>query len=465
MAILCTDFGSTFTKLTAIDPASGQIIAFARAFTTIDTDIMDGFSQALADIKAQCGLNTFDQKFAASSAAGGLKMMASGLVPDLTAKAARLAAASAGAKVLNTYAYELTPADVAEIETIAPDIILLCGGIDGGNTEVLLKNANTLAHTCGHFQVIIAGNRSAADQALTVLTALGKPAVVCDNVMPQFGKLNIAPAKAAIRDIFIKSIIAAKGLDKAQAFMDASIIPTPLAVLNGARLLSQGVTDAAGEIPGMGELMLFDIGGATTDVYSIASGLPHNPHVYLQGLQEPFDKRTVEGDIGMRYSLAAMVDTLLKENPYPQFAHGVTLEAVQTWAAMCQASPGILPTGEYESYRPVDLALAKEAIRLAAARHVGTTETTYTPAGETIIQTGKDLTQVKTVIGTGGALIGATAWEDILSAATYHPGDLNLLKPLAPKLLLDHQYAFSALGLLGDHHPRLAFTMMQSLIT
>jgi len=487
--ILCTDFGSTFTKITAIDTQAGEIVAFAKSFTTIESNVMDGFGAALAEIEKQLSVDfgipqpTNGHNFttaradlvptqnlqsakpiqfiAASSAAGGLKMVSSGLVPDLTAKASRLAAASAGAKVLKTYSYELTTSDVIEIAKIAPDIILLSGGIDGGNKDVLLKNADTIAQIPGSFCVIIAGNRNATDEASQILTKTGKRTVVCENVMPEFGKLNIAPAKAAIRELFIENIISAKGLDQAQAIMSSEIVPTPLAVFDAAKLLSDGIDDANGFEEGLGQLMVFDLGGATTDVYSMADGLPKNPQVYVQGLLEPTNKRTVEGDIGMRYSLKPMLE-LLDHHFYN--GHGITEAEVSRWKTICLKDPSTLPIGEHIAYKHTEQALASEAVRISASRHVGFYERSYTPMGEVIIQTGKDLSQVKYVIGTGGAIINSDGWEEILQAAVYSPRDVNLLKPQKPQLLLDKEYCLSAMGLLAQKHPRLALKMMRKML-
>ena len=460
--LLCCDFGSTFTKLTAIDVSAGEIVAFAKAFTTIEHNVMEGFNQALEEINKQCGIRNFDIRLAASSAAGGLKMVSSGLVPDLTAKASRLAAASAGAKVLKTYSYELTDSDKDEIFHISPDIILLSGGIDGGNKDVLLRNAASIAQIPGSFCVIIAGNRAAADEASQIVLSGGKSTVVCENVMPSFGKLNVEPAKTAIRELFIKNIISAKGLDVAQEFMSAEIVPTPLAVFDAAKLLSEGFSDETGFEEGLGALMVYDLGGATTDVYSMADGLPKNPQVYVQGLLEPFAKRTVEGDIGMRYSLTPMLDTIEAEAKHQFYtAYGISKEDVSAWQVICTADPSALPVDEYSKYEKVERALASEALRLSAARHVGYYERSYTPMGETIIQTGKDLTQVKYIIGTGGAIINADAPEEILRASVYSPQDLNLLKPQNPQLLLDKQYCFSAMGLLAQKFPRLAIKIMK----
>jgi uncharacterized protein (TIGR01319 family) len=107
--ILLTDFGSTYTKLTAVDIEKLEVKAAARAVTTVDTDVMIGLRNALDILKGQLGKNIrFREKLAASSAAGGLRMVAVGLVPELTARAAELAALKAGAKVVGVYSYKLT---------------------------------------------------------------------------------------------------------------------------------------------------------------------------------------------------------------------------------------------------------------------------------------------------------------------------------------------------------------------
>ena len=161
-AVLLIDFGSTYTKLTAVDVDSESVLGTAQAFTTIQTDINDGLSDALAVLESKTGKLEFTETYACSSAAGGLRMVTSGLVPELTAEAARLASLGAGAKVIRNYAFQLTEDDVAEILEISPDIFLLVGGTDGGNTEVILHNARMLAQADFAFPVIIAGNRSAA---------------------------------------------------------------------------------------------------------------------------------------------------------------------------------------------------------------------------------------------------------------------------------------------------------------
>ena len=131
-------------------------------------------------------------------------MVALGLVPELTAKAARMAASSAGAKVVKTYSFEISKAEQDEIYRINPDLVLLCGGTDGGNKEVIIANARRLCSIDRNFSIIAAGNKSAADELETIFAASNKNWVITDNVMPEFNKINIAPAKERIKELFIK---------------------------------------------------------------------------------------------------------------------------------------------------------------------------------------------------------------------------------------------------------------------
>lgn len=456
---LLTDIGSTYTKVAAVNIKSQSIVGFAKSFTTAEDNVLLGYEAAKNEVLKQVGNIQFKMQLAASSAAGGLKMVSVGLVPELTAKASRLASTSAGAKVISTYSYELTSLEQNEIEHIKPDILLLSGGIDGGNKKVLLHNAQIIASINACFPVIIAGNRSCAAAAQDILQKGGKPAIICENVMPVFGKLNILPAKNAIRELFIKNIISAKGLDKVQAILSNEIIPTPLAVLNACRLLAKGTETQKG----LGELMAYDLGGATTDVYSMADGSPKMPNAFISGITEPFDKRTVEGDIGMRYSQRALYN-LLEEQGLQNFLSEYNLknEDIKAWLNICQSSPNVLPIEGYAKYSEVDIAFATEALRISAARHVGYNEAVYTSSGQVYMQTGKDLTSVLYIIGSGGAVINAKNPSHVLQKTIYSPKDLQLLKPLGPKLLLDKKNILAAMGLLSVFEPDAALAIMKN---
>ena len=241
MKYLTVDFGSTYTKLTAIDTERGDVIGTAAAFTTIETDVMEGFNNGMQQLEAQIGHFEYDRLLCCSSAAGGLKMVALGLVPELTAKAAKMAASSAGAKVVKTYSFEISHTEQQEIYDINPDLVLLCGGTDGGNKDVIIANAKRLCAIDRDFSIIAAGNKTASDELEEIFKASNKKkCVIAENVMPQFNVININPAKQKIKELFISRIIEAKGLSRIQEMSGYDIIPTPLAVLTGCELFSKG---------------------------------------------------------------------------------------------------------------------------------------------------------------------------------------------------------------------------------
>lgn len=457
MNILTADIGSTFTKLTAIDTAKEKIVGTSVAFTTIETDVMEGFLSALTKLQGQIGRFNYEELLCCSSAAGGLKMVALGLVPELTAKAAKLAAASAGAKVVKTYAFEISQAEQAEIFDINPDLVLLCGGTDGGNKEVILANARRLSSIKRSFTIIAAGNKSASFELEEIFTEANKPFVITENVMPEFNKLNIEPARKKIKELFISRIIEAKGLSTLQKMCKTDIIPTPLAVLNGCELLGKGTKHTQG----MGDIMAVDLGGATTDVYSISDGKPTLENVIVKGLPEPFNKRTVEGDLGMRYSLAALADELDLSALSEEI--DVSESDITTWIQACSKKPDTLAQPN-SAQQKIEEALARGAVKIAVERHTGMYEPVYTPFGQVFALTGKDLSAVPYVIGIGGAIINAHNPHNILKGSELDAADFTHAKPKNPTYKIDKKYIFASMGLLSAVHPELALKLMKEEI-
>ncbi len=450
---LLIDFGSTCTKVTAVDVDNRALLGTAYDFTTVSTDVAEGLNAALDKLQMQTGVMNFDVRLAGSSAAGGLKMLACGLVPALTAQAARLAALSAGAKVLKTYAFELTDEDAEEIAAINPDIFLLTGGTDGGNRAAIVHNAEMLAAINNPFTVIVAGNRAAAKQCREILEKSVHPVIVTENVMPTFNQLNITPAQHAIRDVFLERIVRAKGLSKAQELLDGILMPTPAAVMQALQLLSDGVD---GQL-GFGELMAVDLGGATTDVYSIASGAPGSAATLLSGLPEPYAKRTVEGDIGMRFSARGVVEAAgLVEVAR---VSGLKEDAIEAILCRIDADKSLLP--DTEDFAALDFALATLAIRLGLMRHAGTVHEVYTPVGAVFQQTGKDLTRVQHLLLTGGALIHSPRAAEMVQTAVSVYAPQSLL-PRHAQPIMDKNYLLSAMGLLATYDAPAAFAMMKT---
>ena len=451
-AVLLIDFGSTYTKLTAVDVESETLLGTAAAYTTVQTDINDGLREGLARLQEKTGKLDFAECYACSSAAGGLRMVTSGLVPELTGEAAKLASLGAGAKVVGIYAFQLTEDDLEDIKAAKPDIFLLVGGTDGGNTECILHNAKMLATMQGDFPIVIAGNRTAARQCQRILE--GYETYVCPNVMPKFGVLNIEPTQKQIREIFLNRIIQAKGLSKASELLSDIMMPTPSAVLQAMQLLAEGCEGESG----IGELVAVDVGGATTDVYSIADGMPEHMNTVYKGLPEPFAKRTVEGDIGMRYSIHGIVEAAgLSEISR---LSGLPEARVTELVDYLRAHTDQVPNGDPE-LEALDHALASMAIEEAVTRHAGTIEETYTMMGLTYVQSGKNLTKVKQIVVTGGSLIHTKRTAEIASHALFSQATPSSLRPKNADVWVDRTYILAAMGLLSSHYPKTALRIMK----
>ena len=450
--VLLIDFGSTYTKLTAVDLEKEVLLGTASAYTTVQTDINEGLENAKERLKEKIGKLAYEASYACSSAAGGLRMITSGLVPELTGEAARLASLGAGAKVVGVYAFQLTEDDLDQILEDKPDIFLLAGGTDGGNTECILHNAKMLATLNPKFPIVIAGNRTVARQCEAILQ--GCEVYVCPNVMPKFGVLNTDPVQKKIREIFLNRIIQAKGLSKAAELLSDIMMPTPAAVLQAVELLSQG----CGDEPGIGELIAVDVGGATTDVYSIADGMPEHMNTVYKGLPEPFAKRTVEGDIGMRYSLQGIVDT--RGIDRISALAGLPADRAVELIEMLKENTDTVPNGD-SALEGLDFALASCAVEEAVRRHAGTIEETYTMMGQTFVQEGKNLTKVNQIVVTGGSLIYSKNTEKIAQHALYSPMQPASLRPREADIWVDRSYILAAMGLLAAHHPKAALRIMK----
>lgn len=451
---LMIDFGSTFTKLTAVDTDIEDIIATASHFTTVDTDITVGYENALNELyKKLGGKVTFDKIIGCSSAAGGLKMCAIGLVEELTLEAAKRVCLGAGAKVDLAFSHHLTNRNVDKIIEKKIDIILLCGGTDGGNSECVLFNQRMLAERGIKIPVIYAGNKDCQDEVLDICNEYGMNEYVCENVMPKLNVLNVTDARERIREIFLKNIIEAKGIKKIESEIDKVILPTPESVLQAANLLSNGYMHEKG----LGEIVLVDIGGATTDMYSMCSPSAKRSDVVIKGLEEPYAKRTVEGDLGMRYSALGVLDSLTEEEIKTIDAdEGVDLKKELLFR---HEHVDNVPSNEHETH--IDTIMGRICVDKAMERHVGKMEESYTPMGMLYTQYGKDLSKIRYVIGTGGVLVRNKNPYEILKAVEFDVNRPMQLRPTCPRYLLDADYILAAMGLLSQIDPLLALKIMK----
>ncbi|MCD4827755.1 MAG: glutamate mutase L [Acholeplasmataceae bacterium] len=450
---LLVDFGSTFTKLTAVDLEKEEIIATAKAITTVEKNIILGYQKALDRLFEKIGHDIkFDKITACSSAAGGLKMVAIGLVEELTTEAARRVCLGAGAKVDLVLSHRINHFEVDQIKEKNIDIILLAGGANGGNTECVIHNAKQLAKSDIKAPIVFAGNKDATDEIEDILSKANKEFYICENVMPRLNVLNITSAKDKIKDIFVKNIIEAKGIKKVEKLVDEVVLPTPNAVLMAAELLSQGF----GDEPGLGDLMLADVGGATTDIYSMSSGLPTQMNAILSGLEEPYAKRTVEGDLGMRYSSLGILETFSAS----EISHFKGLDVDIVYEANKRHDDIEFISSTDADYVADDI-FAGKCIDIATTRHVGTLKGVYTPMGIMYYQVGKDLTQTQYFIGTGGVVISSKDPKAILKNGIKHPSKPMELRPKDPEYLLDKTYVLSAMGLLSMDYPEIALRIMK----
>jgi uncharacterized protein (TIGR01319 family) len=242
-----------------------------------------------------------------------------------------------------------------------------------------------------------------------------------------------------------------------QVLASKEIIPTPLAVLMGCELLSRGTKHSAG----IGEFMAVDLGGATTDVYSMASGKPAADNIMEKGLPEPYAKRTVEGDLGMRYSLPHLVEEVDLEILAAEC--DVNKELIEQWISQCVAFPDtVAEDGSVQAQ--IETALARKAVETAVERHCGIMERSYTPMGEIFTLSGKDLTSIPYIIGIGGAIINSGNPSEILEGAKYNTHKFNSMKPINPQYMLDKKYIFASMGLLSLEDAELALEILKNEI-
>ncbi len=447
------DFGSTFTKAAVFDLRSVTLLARVQSPSTVDTDVNLGLDRAIAALRERVEVEDacIRSALACSSAAGGLRMVCIGLVPEYTTQAGRLAALGAGAKVVGSYSYEMTRTELRELEALDPDIVLLTGGTDGGNRRTILHNAGLLASSGRLRNIVVAGNKSAGDELRLLFAGSGQNVVFTSNVMPEFGRLDIEPVNQVIRELFIGRITEAKGIDRVRERIGGVVMPTPSAVLAGAKVLADGTYGEAG----LGPLMVIDVGGATTDVYSVAEGVPRKAGIGYAGLPEPYAKRSVEGDLGLFHNLDTLAALAARE--HLDFTGEEDRETVLNGL---RAVLGV-PAGPVQTRD--QLLLSRLAVRTATDRHAGRLEMHMTMNGETWIQRGKDLTELKTVLGAGGPLAFSADPLFVLRGAAEAP-DPTVLKPKAPKYLLDERYILFAVGLLSLSEPEKALRIFKKYV-
>ena len=457
--ILVFDVGSTFTKASAFSRNGSELtwLGRAQAPTTVE-DIEIGLANATAAIATSIGREALhaDKTYAASSAAGGLRMVAMGYMPRVTAKAAKEVAMSAGARVLEVMSYDDQLEQKLEmLREIRPDIILLAGGTDGGETDALIADARIIVASKVKAAVVVAGNQAAQPAVAEILNQAGIHTVRVPNVMPTIHELKVKPAREAIHEHFIDQITKAKGLSKLLDRLSVKkVVPTPGAILMAAELMARGTK----EEEGVGGLVVVDLGGATTDIHSV---LPQLEELSIEekGLVLTNEKqlayRTVEGNLGLRVSARGIVEAVgEKAVAYRAGLEGeVGEKTVIDYATQLEANPEHLAANDLE--RKLDRVMAEVAVEVALKRHAGYIAEHFDPVMGVIPGTpiGRDLRQVEVVLAVGGVFAHSSA-EDaigIIAAALAKPG-ISLL-PKNARIIVDRNYLTYAIGVLAQYDP------------
>lgn len=465
--ILVYDIGSTYTKAAAFRMENGELAFLGRGQSpTTLQNVMDGARGAEAALAAQ-GV-TFGpdvRRYSSCSAAGGLRMVALGYMPRVTVKAAKEVSMTAGARVMQVVSADEPLSFRAEVlREINPDIILLSGGTDGGDEKCVLENADMICELKGKATVILGCNRYAQREAARRFAHAGIEYVRVPNIMPTIHELNVAPARTAIHEQFIRQITRARGLLDFQAGLtDKVVVPTPGAVLLASELLAKG----SYEQEGAGSLLLVDIGGATTDIHSALPEL-ENLTIEERGLiinnEKQFSYRTVEGNLGLRVSATGIPDAVGPKAVLRAMdgGFGVTPEEVRDYTEELERNTGHIPADEKEA--ALDRALASCAISVALRRHAGVYAQQADPVMGIMAGTamGRDLRNVERVLCVGGIFVHTEAAKgrELVRRCFEDPG-ISLLPLREPEILLDRDYIFYALGVLGRHYPDMVLDFMK----
>jgi uncharacterized protein (TIGR01319 family) len=418
-SVLATDCGSTTTKAILIELRGDEyrLVVRGEAPTTVEApfeDVTRGVLNAVMEVEElagrklldgeriitpQSGAQGVDIYVSTSSAGGGLQMMVTGVVKSMTGESAERAALGAGAIVMDIIASNdgrLPHEKIRRIRDLRPDMILLSGGIDGGTTTHVVELAEIIAAadpkarlgSAYQMPVIYAGNKEARElirERLETKTAL----MVTDNIRPTMERENLMPARHAIHDLFMEHVMAhAPGYKKLMEWTPIPVMPTPGAVGSIIHTIAkrEGIT-----------VIGVDIGGATTDVFSV--------------FQDVFN-RTVSANLGMSYS----VSNVLAEATLPNVMRWVPFAMPDAEVRNRIKNKMIRPTTIPHSLQElvIEQALAREALRLAFEQHkslaVGlkgvqqerTISDTFeqTSTGETLIS----LMELSLLVGSGGAL-------------------------------------------------------------
>lgn len=446
--VLVAEIGSTTTVVNAFGNLNGEnpkFIGQGQAPTTVDQgDVNLGLMDATYDLEEKLGIKEleYDEFLATSSAAGGLKMTVHGLVYDMTAKAAKEAALGAGANIHMVTSGKLRRTDLKEIERIRPNIILLAGGVDYGERDTALYNAELLAKLDLEIPIIYAGNIQNCEEIKLIFEDYGKEKLlkIVENVYPKIDQLNVEPVRAVIQDVFEEHIIHAPGMERVRDIVSGPIVPTPGAVMESSKILKEVI----------GDLVTIDVGGATTDIHSVTDGSEEITRILIS--PEPVAKRTVEGDLGVYVNMRNIVEIVGEK----KLAENLSVEEEELTEHLLNFPP--IPKSVME-IKIVEI-LTEKAVIMSVHRHAGGYRHLFGETKKTLAE-GKDLTSIEWIIGTGGALTKLPNRIEILKkVAMSNKGDKLLPTPEA-KILIDNDYIMASLGVLSKYNKESAVRLLK----
>lgn len=447
--VLVAEIGSTTTVVNAFDHLESDTPVFlgqGQAPTSVkEGDVNIGLQAAIEDMKKNLHIENekleYTNMLATSSAAGGLRMTVHGLVYDMTVKAAKEAALGAGANIHLITAGKLSKVDMIKLDRIKPNIILIAGGVDYGERETALYNSELIAASDLNIPVIYAGNIAVADDVKLIFESYSKEKNlhIVPNVYPKIDILNIEPTREVIQDIFEKHITEAKGMEKIREMVNGPIIPTPGAVMKASKILKDEI----------GDLVTIDVGGATTDIHSVTEGTEKVNKILVE--PEPVAKRTVEGDLGVFINKKNIVDIIKIEKLEKEL--NMSSEDIEKFTDSDIAIP------QTEEHKRFIERLTKEAVIVSINRHAGGYRTYFGGKSDTLAF-GKDLTAVKWIVGTGGALTRLTAREEILNSISQFNRADKLLPTAEAKILIDNDYIMASLGVLSSLNKEAAIKLL-----
>lgn len=443
--LLVAEIGSTTTIVNGFNYKNNLPVFMGQgqSQTTVeDGDVNIGLRNAIKNLGKSFNEDDirYNELLATSSAAGGLRVTVHGLVYDMTVKAAKEAALGAGANIKMVTAGRLRKTDLKRIVEINPNIIIIAGGVDYGERDTAIYNSQLIQSLNLNIPIIYAGNIENRQEIQEIFKDSNSEIYITENVYPKIDHLNIEPTRRIIQDVFERHIVHAPGMEGIRKMVTGPIMPTPGAVMKATELLYQHI----------GDVLTIDVGGATTDIHSVSKESPEISKILAN--PEPLAKRTVEGDIGLFINLENIIELIGIDSLMQELS--INYEEIENF--ILNKNP--IPETEIEI--AITEFLAFNAAEIAIKRHVGKVKDLYGPSGKITIAEGKDLTAVKYIIGTGGALTRLPNRKAILNNIKMISHKNLLLPNKETIVLIDKNYIMASLGVISKIYPSIALDLM-----